>query len=71
MRSGESVNFFSIRRSGTGSLHVKIEGFGRRASSVTFGGSVMPSLRELELREKILFFLLVFGGFENWCFRRA
>lgn len=63
MRSGESVNFLRISRSGTGSLHVKIEGFGRRASSVTRGGSV--SLREVELREKMLFFLAL-GGLEKW-----
>lgn len=70
MRSGESVSFLRISRSGTGSLHVNIEGFGRRASSVTFGGSVRPSLREEEALANILFFLL-FGGLENWWFRLA
>lgn len=70
MRSGESVSFLNISRSGTGSLHVKMDGLGRRASSVTLGGSVFASLRELAPLENMPFFLLL-GGLENWCGRLA
>lgn len=52
--SGPLFSLLARRRSGTGSLQVRIDGFGSRASTDTLGGSAVGWS---DARENKLFFL--------------
>lgn len=60
-----SLTLLTSRRSGTGSLQVRIDGLGSRPSKDILGGSVRVSRGGLDPREKMLFFFDPAGLLEN------